>query len=92
MSKHEGASEHAGKDSRPSNSATGYEIDVTGLISESLMEQCMHMKFKHLGCDERRPAIKESLEEAEHQLKGNLKAIKLLEEKIVILKRFLSDA
>ena len=85
MSKHEGASEHAGKDSRPSNSATGYEIDVMGLISESLMEQFMHQKFKHLACDERRPAIKESLEEAEHQLKENFKSIKLLEERITVL-------
>ena len=86
MSKHDGAS-------RPSNSATFYDIDMTGVCtSQSLMEQCMQKSFKHLAGDERRTAFKESLAEAEHKLKENLKSIKLLEEKIAILKRFLSDA
>ena len=52
----------------------------------------MQKSFKHLAGDERRTAFKESLGEAEHKLKENLKSIKLLEEKIAILKRFLSDA
>ena len=85
MSKHDAT--------RPSNSATFYEIDMTGVhTSQSLIEQFLQEPFKHLAGDERRTAIKESLGEAEHKLKENLSSIKLLEEKIAILKRFLSDA
>ncbi len=50
----------------------------------------MQKLFKHLAGDERRIAFKESLAQAEHKLKEKLKSSKLLEEKIVILKRFLS--
>ena len=86
MSKHDGAS-------RPSNSATFYDIDMTGVCtSQSLMEQSMQKTLKHLAGDERRTAFEESLGEAEHKLKENLKSIKLLEGTIAILKRFLSGA
>ena len=80
MSKHDGASEHAAKASRPSsNSATFYEIDMTEVrSSHSLMEALLQKSFKDRAGDERRTAIAESLREAE--------------KKIAILKRFLSDA
>ena len=52
----------------------------------------MEKAFKHLAGDERRTAIEEALGDTEHKLKENLKTIKLLEEKITILKRFLSDS
>ena len=82
------------KASRPSsNSATFYEIDMTEVrTSQSLMEAFLQKSFKDLAGDEHRTAITESLREAEHKLKDNLKSIKLLEERIAILKRFLSEA
>ena len=94
MSKHDGASDIADKASRPSsNSATFYEIDMTEVRSyHSLMEAVLQNSFKDLTGDERRTAMAESLREAEHKLKDNLKSIKLLEERIAILKRFLSEA
>ncbi len=86
MSKHDGAS-------RPSNPATFHDIDMTGVhTGHILMEQFLQKSFKHLAGDERRTAVKKSLAEAEHKLKDNLKSIRLLEGRIVILKRFLSDA
>ena len=66
---------------------------MTGVrTSQSLMEALLQKSFKDLAGDERRTAIAESLREAEHKLKDNLKSIKLLEERIAILKRFLSEA
>ena len=94
MSKHDGASEHAAKASlQSSNSITIYEIDMTEVRTcQSLMEALLQKSFKDLAGDERRTAITESLREAEHKLNDNLKTIKLLELKIAILKRFLSEA
>ena len=93
MSKHDRGSKHAAEASRPSSSAVFYEIDMTRVCtSHSLMEAVMEKAFKHLAGDERRTAIEEALGDTEHKLKDNLKTIKLLEERITILKRFLSDS
>ena len=93
MSKHDGASEQAAQAARPMNSETFCEIDLTNVpLSKSIMEAFMEWKFKHLAKEERRTAVGESLAEAEHQLKEQLKSVKLLEEKIRILTSFLSDA
>ena len=54
-------------------------------IKESLGEAEHKLK-------EHRTAIEESLGEAEHNLQNHSKSIELLEEKIFILKRFLSGA
>ncbi len=52
----------------------------------------MEKSFKHLAGKEHRTAIEMSLGEAERNLQEHSKGIKLLERKIVILKRFLSGA
>ena len=69
------------------------ENDVTtAQFPLSLMEAFATRQFAELEGPARRTAIEEDLRQTELQLQNNLKMFKLLEERIVLLKRFLSDA
>ena len=76
---------------RPPGEWTPSSAFETPPLFSSLMEAMMHKKFRALDGEERRSAITECLLESEHALQQHLKTLKLMQERIVILNRFLSS-